>query len=66
MKSLLYKIRCLKNINFKTIFKIVNNINKKTNKSKLVLFFDIIICANKYGAGYYDYQEFEFYNLNKE
>ena len=26
---------------------------------------DMIVCSNKYGTGYYDYQEFEFYNLNK-
>ena len=25
----------------------------------------MINCSNKYGTGFYDYQEFEFYNLNK-
>ena len=26
----------------------------------------MIICALKYGAAFYDYQEFEFYNLNSK
>ena len=66
MKSILYKLKCLKNLNFKNIFNIINNINKKTKKNKIYLFLDMIICSNKYGTGFYDYQEFEFYNLNKK
>jgi hypothetical protein len=46
--------------------KISRNISKKTKKSTVLILIDIIRCAFKYQAGYYDYQEFEFYNLNKE
>lgn len=66
MSNIGYKLRCLKNINYDKMFSVVNNIHVKTNKSKFYLLMDMINCSNKYGTGYYDYQEFEFYNLNKE
>lgn len=67
MNKLKYLLRCIKKININNMFKIIAKINQKTGKSKIFLFFDIIYCGLKYGAGYYDYQEFEFYLLkNKE
>lgn len=65
MGSIGYKLKCLKNLNVNSMLEVIDNINKKTNISKNYLMMDIIVCANKYGTGYYDYQEFEFYNLNK-
>lgn len=65
MSSIGYKFKCLKNLNVDRMFKVVNDINKKTNIDKNYLLMDMIICSNKYGTGYHDYQEFEFYNLNK-
>ena len=66
MKSLIYKIKCFKSGTIKSIFDIVGKIHKKTHKCRLFLFFDIIFCSIKYGSGPYDYQEFEFYNLNSK
>ena len=66
MGSIGYKLKCLKNLNVNTMFEVIDNINKKTKISKNNLLMDMRICANKYGTGYYDYQEFEFYNLNKQ
>ena len=65
MSNIGYKVKCLKSLNVDTMFKVIDNINKKTNISKNYLLMDMIICSNKYGTGYHDYQEFEFYNLNK-
>ena len=65
MKNLLYKLKCLKNINYIKMFEVINKINIKTRKNRIILLIDIIYCSFKYGTGYYDYQEFEFYNLNK-
>lgn len=65
MGSIGYKLKCLKNLNVNTMLEVIENISKKTKISKNFLLMDILICANKYGTGYYDYQEFEFYNLNK-
>ena len=67
MRKIKYMLKCLKRLNVKNMFNIINKLSKKTHKSKIMLTIDIIYCALKYGAGYYDYQEFEFYNLtNKE
>lgn len=67
MRKIKYMLKCLKSLNVKNMFNIINKLSKKTHKSKIILTIDIIYCALRYGAGYYDYQEFEFYNLtNKE
>jgi len=67
MRKIKYMLKCLKRLNVKNMFNIINKLSKKTHKSKIILTIDIIYCALRYGAGYYDYQEFEFYNLtNKE
>ncbi len=48
------------------MLKIAKSISKKTGKNRFLLILDIIYCGIRYQAGYYDYQEFEFYNLNKK
>lgn len=48
---------------FKKWFKTINDINQKTGKNKIILAFDMVGCAIKYGAGYNDYNIFEFYNM---
>ena len=66
LKNLLFKLKCIEGATFKNTCNIINSLSKKTSRSKLSLLIDIINCSNKYGSGVYDYQEFEFYNLNKE
>ena len=46
------------------MFSKINEISKKTKKSKIFIFFDMALCAVKYQAGYMDYCLFEMYNLN--
>lgn len=48
------------------MFKIAKAISKKTKKNSFIIVIDMIKCGFKYQAGYYDYQEFEFYNLNTD
>lgn len=52
-------------IDVKGILKIAKNISKKTNKSRIYILKDMIYCGFKYQAGYYDYQEFELYKVDK-
>lgn len=67
MKKIKYLFRCIKRLDVKNMFVIINNVSKKSKKNKLWIFIDVIYCGLVYGAGYYDYQEFEFYLLsNKE
>ncbi len=44
----------------------IKAVHEKSGKNSIKIFFDMLWCAKKYGAGYYDYQIFAFYNLNKE
>lgn len=63
MKDIKYVISRLSKVDYKTMLKKVNNIHKKTGKSRISILFDIKDCAVKYGAGYMDYDLFEMYNL---
>jgi len=53
-------------MDYKNMFKIVYKISKKSKNNIIYIFFDVIASGIIYGAGYYDYQEFEFYLLSKK
>lgn len=58
--------RYAKKMDFKNMFKIVKKVSKKAGKNQIFIFFDVLYCGLIYGAGYYDYQEFEFYLLSQK
>lgn len=66
MEKLKYLLKRIRQLDYKNMFKIAKKISKKTNKNYIGIILDMIRCGIKYQAGYYDYQEFEFYNLNKK
>ena len=66
MSKLKYILRTIKRMNFKNMFKVARKVAKKSHKLTIYILIDMVICGFKYGAGYYDYQEFEFYNLKKD
>ncbi|MGN1269712.1 MAG: sugar-transfer associated ATP-grasp domain-containing protein [Clostridia bacterium] len=66
MKKFKYLIKRIIHLDYKNMFKIAKKISKKINRNYLVILVDMVICGIKYQAGYYDYQEFEFYNLNSK
>ena len=53
-------------MDYKNMLKIVKKVSKKSGKLRIIIFFDMIYCGLVYGAGYYDYQEFEFYKLKRK
>lgn len=53
-------------MNYKQMFKTARAISKKAHRGFFNIFFDMIHCGMKFQAGYYDYQEFEFYLLTDE
>ena len=65
MKKIKYLIKRICNMNFNNFFNTLNDVHKKTGKSKVHIFFDMIICGFKYQAGYIDYNLFEMYNMNR-
>lgn len=61
-----YIISRIVKMDYKEFFNKVSEISKENNKNKIIVFFDIIYCGFKYGAGYMDYYLFNFINLTKE
>ena len=66
MKKFKYLLKRIAQMDYKNMFKIAKKIGKKINKNYIFIILDMIRSGLKYQAGYYDYQEFEFYNLNAE
>ena len=58
-----YLKRVLGGASFKKMFATIDKIHEKTGKNRVKLFFDMLGCSVKYGAGYNDYIIFEFYNI---
>lgn len=65
MKKVKYLLKRILGMNYKNFFLIIDEVHKKTNKNKFMIFFDIIYCGLKYQAGYSDYNLFEMYKMNK-
>ncbi len=61
-----YFARILTGVRFSKMKSAINTVHEKSGQGKVKTFFDMIGCGLKYGAGYYDYIIFEFYNMNKE
>ena len=58
-----YFRRVFKNASFQKLSETVNAAHERSGKSKLGVFLDMAWCFVRYGAGYYDYLIFAFYNL---
>lgn len=59
-----YIRRVLKNASFEKLKYTINAAHERSGKSKLAIFLDMVWCLIRYGAGYYDYLIFAFYDLN--
>ena len=66
MKRILYLIKRILKMDYKGLFKTVKSVHKKSGIGRVKLFFDIVKCGLKYGAGYKDYELCEWWNLNAE
>ena len=64
MRRVIYLIKRIIHLDYKNMFRIAKKISKKTHKNRLSIVIDMVKCGLKYQAGYYDYQEFEFYLLD--
>lgn len=50
-------------MNYKQMLTIIDKVHKRSGKSKIFIFFDMILCSILYQAGYMDYYVFCFENL---
>lgn len=64
MKKLVFYVKRVFGMDYKTMFKTINKVHKRSGKSRIFIFFDMINCSIKYLAGYTDYFLFYFENLN--
>lgn len=64
MEKLRYLTRVISGIRFDKLNRVLEKIKEKSGQGKVYTFFDILVCAAKYGAGYYDYLMFGFYDMN--
>lgn len=64
MGKIKYLFKRILGMNYKAFFDTVKEVSTKTNKSYILILFDVIYCGLKYEAGYVDYKLFEMYNLN--
>ena len=64
MPSIKYIARVLSGVRFKKLDHIMEIVKEKSGQNKVHTFFDILWCAARYGAGYYDYLMFGFYDMN--
>ena len=64
MHKIKYFFRILSGVRFKKLSNVIDRVQQRCGKSKVFIFFDILVCAMRYGAGYHDYLIFAFYNMN--
>lgn len=62
----MYLLKKIFNIDFEKLNSQLEICSKKSNKSKIRLFFDMTRCLFLYKAGYMDYEFFEMYNLKRK
>ena len=61
-----FLVKRLAKFNFSNMMNTAKRISGKTHSNIIFVLIDIIYCGFKYQAGYNDYLEFEFYNLNSK
>ena len=61
--SFVYAVKRVFKMDLSRVGKDIERVSKKSGKSKAFVFFDMLWCGIRYGAGPLDYDLFEFYNL---
>jgi len=66
MKTLKNTISRIFSISFRRFFLCIDAVNKEYKKNKTTIFFDMLFCYIRYGAGYLDYLTFGFGGLKSK
>lgn len=64
MPGIRYLARVASGVSFQKLNHILDLVHEKSGQNRVYTFFDVLWCAARYGAGYYDYMQFGFYNMN--
>lgn len=65
MGKLIYLIKRIFGMNYRQMFAKIKEVRRKSGKSWIVIFFDMVYCGIVYQAGYMDYALFEMYDLDR-
>lgn len=63
MKRVKYYLARLRSLDTANMRRVAGEIAARTGRSRLAILIDMVRCSIKYGAGYLDYEEYEFYLL---
>ena len=63
MRRLRYYFSRLRSLDTARMRRVAREIAARTGRSRLAILVDMVWCSAKYGAGYLDYEEYEFYLL---
>lgn len=66
MNKVKYIFKRVFHVQWKNMYLIAKQISSKTRKPTFFILSDMFLCVFRYGAGYMDYFEFEFFLLNKD
>ncbi len=64
MRRILYYLIRIFRLNLRYMGRKIDEVHRKCGKNKFAVFFDMIWCGFRYGAGYTDYALFEMYALD--
>ena len=59
MGKLKFLLARIAGLNWKQMFRKIDEVHEKSGRSKLFIFFDMVWCGLRYQAGYMDYWLFE-------
>lgn len=59
----MFWLRVIRGMRLSKLRTVLDTVKEKSGQGRATTFFDIAACALRYGAGYYDYQNFGFYAL---
>lgn len=65
MSKLKYFISRIFDMNYRQMFRKIDEVHEKSGKCRLFIFLDMVYCGIVYQAGYMDYWLFEMYDLNR-
>ncbi|HWL03271.1 MAG TPA: sugar-transfer associated ATP-grasp domain-containing protein [Microbacteriaceae bacterium] len=66
MKRVKYYLARLRSLDTANMRRVAGEISQRTGRSRLSILVDMVRCSIKYGAGYLDYEEYEFYLLTPD
>lgn len=65
MNRLRHYLSRVKSLDVRNMLVVTTAVATESGKSRLVILLDMILCSIVYQAGYLDFQEFEFWSLNR-